>query len=289
MKKCRACGVENADAMHFCVECGTPLAASPIVVDLQDSGTQRQDNPPPTVFAGARNTSGGQQNFAPNFPNPQTQKPKSYAKIFLILGGIFAVFLLLLMAGAAVVIFNLPTKKDVVVVNPTPMPSPVRIAEKKSPGPTPAASPSVTPDTKNTDEPPPKSDSAASAKFDKIWVDYNVTDKNRLGMRIHTNFTVYKMKNIDSEVAIYFQKDDDTKLLTNNKEFRSKEGQVAVYKALKPSYDETVYNDLQLFIPYTEFSLSSGKYNLKMDVDLIYENGELVQHLTYSNFEYEKP
>ena len=107
-------------------------------------------------------------------------------------------------------------------------------------------------------------------------------------MRIHLKFTLHKMKNIDSFAAIYFEQEDGTKLLTNNKEFRSKDGQVAVYKPLKPNFDDTLYEDLQLFIPYSEFSLSPGKYNLKMDVDVIYKNGDLAQHLEFYNFEYEK-
>lgn len=289
MKKCRACGSENADAMHFCVECGTPLTDSPIIVNIPDSGTQRQNEPPPTVMGGMRNT-GGQQNFSPNFSNAPVQKPKSYAKIFLILGGIFALLLLLLTATAAIVFYNLQSKKNTVVVantSPTLVPSPARSVEKKSPTPVPAVSPKTL--TDDEPSPPPKSDSAASADFDKLWVDYNVTDKNRLGMRIHVKFTVKNIKNIDSYLVVYFQGEDGTNLLTNNQEFRSSDGRVAVYRALKPSFDVTDYNDLDLFIPYTEFNLSRGKYNLKMDADVIYKNGELVQHLTYYDFEYEKP
>ena len=285
MKKCKACGIENSDAMHFCVECGTPLATSPMIVNIMpDSGTQRQNEPPPTIMGGMGNI-GGQQNFSPNFPNTPAQKPKSYAKIFLILGGLFAVLVLILTAAAMV--FYLQFKKNTVVVTDnSPTPVPTRSIEKNSPTPARAVSPKIPTDDAPS---PPKSDSDASADFDKVWVDYNVTDKNRLGMRIHVKFTVRNMKNIDSDVAVYFQTEDGTNLLTNNREFRSNDGRVAVYRALKPSFDITDYNDLDLFIPYTEFNLSRGKYTLKLDVDVIYKNGELVQHLTYYDFEYEKP
>ncbi|MGI8639375.1 MAG: hypothetical protein ACR2MG_05415 [Pyrinomonadaceae bacterium] len=290
MKSCRTCGIENSDAMRFCVECGTPLTVSPMVVNVQNSGTQGQENVPPTVFGGNKNTGGGQQNFSPGFPNAPTQKPKGYGKIFLILGGVFALFLLLLTAGAAIIFFNWQSNNPVVVADASPTPSPTRTAERKSPTPSRSVSPTVSPNVLKDDEPPPpKSDSDARADFDKVWVDYNVTDKGRLGMRIHVKFTVHNMKNVDSDLAIYFQREDGTKILTNNKEFASKDGQVAVYRALKPSYDETVYEDLQLFIPYTEFNLSRGKYKLKLDADLINKNGDLVQHLTFYDFEYEKP
>jgi len=107
-------------------------------------------------------------------------------------------------------------------------------------------------------------------------------------MRIHAKFSVYNMKEVDSYMAVYFEKDDSTKLRTTNKKFASKDGQVAVYRSMKPGYEDTVYKDLDVFMPYDEFRLSRGKYNLKMDVDIIYENGDLVEHLNYYDFEYEK-
>jgi len=57
---------------------------------------------------------------------------------------------------------------------------------------------------------------------------------------------------------------------------------------LKPGFDTAVYKDLQFFMPYNEFKLSRGKYNLKMDADLNYRNGDLIQHLNFYEFEYEE-
>jgi hypothetical protein len=136
---------------------------------------------------------------------------------------------------------------------------------------------------------PVKSSTAPSGSFDRIWVDYDVTEGNRYGMRIHVKFTVYNMKNLPSYLAIYFAKADGTRLLTNNREFRSKEGQVAIYKELDIGYDPGVYSDLKLFLPYSELSLSPGKYDLEMSVDLIYKEGGLIQHLSDYEFEYTKP
>jgi hypothetical protein len=121
-----------------------------------------------------------------------------------------------------------------------------------------------------------------------MWVDYNVTEKGRFGMRIHVKFSVFNMKGVDSQLAIYFEKSDGTKLKSTSKNFSSKDGQVAVYRALKPGYDDTVYKDLELFMPYDELKLERGKYDLKMDVDVIYENGDLVEHMNYHDFQYEK-
>ena len=127
--------------------------------------------------------------------------------------------------------------------------------------------------------------SAATATFDKMWVDYDITDDGRKGMRIHVKFSALHMKGVDSYVAIYFEKKDGEKLKTTNTDYQSKSGQVALYKALNPGYDpETVYSDLQLFMPYAELNLGSGKFDLKMDVDVIYKKGDLIKHLNYYDF-----
>jgi len=124
--------------------------------------------------------------------------------------------------------------------------------------------------------------------FDRVWVDYDVVEGGQRGMRIHAKYTVAGMKGIAGYLAIYFQKQNGDKLYTNNRAFRSKEGQVAVYFDMNPGFERTVYEDAQLFIPYAEFNLTRGNYDLRMDVDVIYENGDLIQHLTYHDFVYEK-
>lgn len=131
--------------------------------------------------------------------------------------------------------------------------------------------------------------SKPSATFDRIWVDYDITEGGKRGLRIHAKFTTYKMLNMPSYLAIYFQKSDGTKLLTNNRDFRSTEGQLAIYRELDIGYDPGVFNDLKMFMPYSELNLPSGKYDLKMSVDVIYKEGGLIQHLTDYEFEYTKP
>ena len=125
----------------------------------------------------------------------------------------------------------------------------------------------------------------ATATFNKMWVDYDVTENGKKGMRIHVNFNVFHMKNVDSYLAIYFEKKDGTKLTTTNLDYKSKSGQVAVYKSLYPGYDpETDYADSQVFMPYSELNLGSGKFDLRMDADVIYKNGTLIKHLEYHDF-----
>jgi len=123
-----------------------------------------------------------------------------------------------------------------------------------------------------------------TATFKDLWVDFDVYENNQKGMRIHTKFSVSSMKNIDGYLALYFEKKDGTRLTSNNSTYRSKTGQLAVYKLITPSYDQTDYNDMSVFIPYSEFDLPSGRNDLKIDADLIYKEGGMIQHLKYFDF-----
>jgi hypothetical protein len=210
-------------------------------------------------------------NYAPPF-QPRARSA-SAGRIAAVLGGIFFFLLLITGAGAAVV-YTLVSKPTTVnyAKYPAPQPMPVRETE---------------PVKNNPANERAKSDKPG-AEFEKIWVDYNVRENGRLGMRIHVKFSVYNMKDVDSYVAVYFEKADGTELKSTAKNYSSKDGQTAVFRALKPGYDDTIYKDLDVFMPYDELRLGRGKYDLKMDVDVIYENGDLVEHLGYHDFQYEK-
>jgi hypothetical protein len=291
MKKCQSCNFENTDTMRFCVECGAPLPEAPFVVNLgggaPPSGvnTAEYGKSSETQAAGKGAFAGNfpQQNFS-NVPPPK----KSGKKAFLIIGGIAALFLLIFAAGAAIVGYNMFIKDDIAEKTPTPgnkdffTPSPTSTTSSKSPSP-----------TKSPDDSPTPSDDDADGKgraeVERVWVDYNIKEKGKAGMRVHVSYTVHELKGTDAYLAIYFAKEDGEKLLTNNKTYRSKDGQVAVFYSMKPGFDDAVYKDTKLFVPYDEFNLDSGTYDLKMDIDVIYESGDLFKHLQFYDFVYTEP
>jgi hypothetical protein len=137
--------------------------------------------------------------------------------------------------------------------------------------------------------PTPYTSGKPSATFKNLWVDYGVTEGGQLGMRIHVKFTAYKMKNLPSYLAIYFQDQSGEYLKDNNDEFNSSDGLVAVYQELTPGYDPADFNDLAVFMPYSELDLQPGNYNLKMEAKLIYKAGGIIQELTTEPFTYKKP
>ncbi len=276
--------------MSFCLECGAPLP-TPIIVNLNDPRTGNQPGGPPTNFGAPRQTEAfgmrNPQQFTPNFqPPPLPPQKKSNAKIFLVIGGIGALLLLFAVAGAAIVAYNFVGKST-----PTPYPtsSPV-ITPTRTTSPNTTTSPINTPTPVNAPTADPTDDHTykGNAKLNKIKVDYDVTQDNRLGMRIHIDFTVHKLKNVDCYLMLYFQKKDGTLLLTDSTKFQATNGQVAIYASLTPGFDETVYKDAVLFMPYEELNLTTGKYNLQIDIDLIRKGGERLEHLNLYEFKYEK-
>ena len=281
MKICQKCNSQNDDAMSFCLQCGAPLP-SQIRINLNaQQGTPSLHGGTPTNFGASKETEKFtlNQGFGANFQQAQPlPRPKNNTKIFLVIGGIGLLFLLFAGAGAAIVGYNILSKPK-----PTPYPTTIPTPRPIT-SPTPVYSPTVAP----TVAPSIKSGSKLTAKFTKMSVDYNVLENNVYGMRIHTTFSTYNMKGVSSYLAIYFQKKDGSKLLSNNDTYRSKTGQVAIFKLLKPNFDETEFKDLQMFIPYNEFNLTPGKYDLQMDTNLIYEDGTMIQHLNLYNFQYEE-
>ncbi len=125
-------------------------------------------------------------------------------------------------------------------------------------------------------------------KFERLWVDYNVTREGKPGMTIHVKMVVENLKGEDVYLQVLFDKADGTKLTSNNATYRNQSGQTAVYRLLRPAYEAASFNDVSVFIPYQEFNLPVGNYNLRMDVDLIYKDYSLVNHLTLYPFTYKK-
>ncbi|MCW5961261.1 MAG: hypothetical protein KIS76_13940 [Pyrinomonadaceae bacterium] len=131
--------------------------------------------------------------------------------------------------------------------------------------------------------------SDANVTFDKMWVDYNVKENGKLGMRVHAKINIQNMKGVASQFVVFFEKANGDKLYTDNASYRSKGGQTAVYIDLTPLYPSTDFTDIKAFIPYEEFNLPKGKHSLQVHSDLIYPDGTLIKHLNYYPFSFTQP
>ncbi len=119
--------------------------------------------------------------------------------------------------------------------------------------------------------------------FNRIWVNHDVYEGGQKGMKIHLDFSIRNFQNIDMLLGVYFEKNGEI-VMGNSPSYRSQDGQLAVYKSIKPAYEDSTFSNLTVFFPYNEFTLGTGKHNLQLDADLIYKGGGLVGHLAYYDF-----
>jgi hypothetical protein len=127
------------------------------------------------------------------------------------------------------------------------------------------------------------SSGAITATFDRMWVDYDVTEGGQMGMRIHITFSVLGMRGVSGEVAYGFEMENGDRIYTSNERYKSKNGQLTIYRDINPSYNDTYYEDLRVFMPYRELTVGEGSNALRIHTDLIYGTDGNV-HLTYYNF-----
>ena len=135
---------------------------------------------------------------------------------------------------------------------------------------------------------PVTSTSKPSVTFDRMWVEYDVTEGGQFGMKIHSKFSVASMKGIKGYLVFFFERENGTRLKSYDNKFQSKGNDVALYKEITPGYDPAVYADYYGFIPYSELHLTKGEHNLKINANIIYENGTFIQHLGVEKFRYWK-
>lgn len=277
--------------MRFCLECGNQLADAPFVVNLQNDTPPNQSNAGTDNFGqqfGNQSGQSGNQYVPPDYPTT-AKSQKSNSKIFLAVGGVVALLLLLFMGVAAIVAYNIMSKET---VNVTPTPAPTKSIEKDSPTPKSSATPQTSPNPSNrksTLSDDTADDPNVTVQFDGVTVDYNIEENGQKGMLMKTTFSVTGMKDRDGYLAIHFQKRDGTPISAKGEQkYRDVNGNLAAFHEIKPDYDDTEYNNLELFLPYDELNLPVGKHDLKMDFDLLDGKGVQIEHLTYKDFWYEQ-
>lgn len=129
--------------------------------------------------------------------------------------------------------------------------------------------------------------SGPSAEIENIWVDHNFYRDNVKGMLIHVHFSVYDMKGREDQVTVYFYNDSSGEPLRDlNDSHCTGNGEVATYEYYTPLYDGSEYSDFTIFMPYSEFHLYSGEYDLKFYVVIWGGDSKLAesdwQYFTYT-------
>ena len=93
----------------------------------------------------------------------------------------------------------------------------------------------------------------------KVWVEHNVIDSyGNKGMIIHVKFDINGMLNKTGQCAAYFYSSNGNPLKDSNQKYRTSNGNVATHVDFTPDYQNSTFNDLAIFMPYSEFHLSQN-------------------------------
>ena len=114
---------------------------------------------------------------------------------------------------------------------------------------------------------------AQSANIEEIWIDHNAYEKNQSGMRIHVKFDVNGLKNQKIYVsASFFDEKKENRIKCYSDGYKTSSNTMVSYCYSTPSYENSTYNDFQLFMPYYVFdnsNMQSGTYTFYISVSIV--------------------
>lgn len=102
--------------------------------------------------------------------------------------------------------------------------------------------------------------------FNKVWLEFNVTSGDDVGMTIHADFNVIGMKGKKIQVISFFYDEKKNKHFGNTPGFIATDNHICVSDIVTPSYEKSHYSNFKLFIPNSALNLKVGKHNYYCNV-----------------------
>jgi hypothetical protein len=124
-----------------------------------------------------------------------------------------------------------------------------------------------------------------SVKIENIWSENGVWNGGLKGVRIHTAFDTYNLKDKECLVAALFYNNLDGTQLKDNDGFYAVDGKVAVYDYFTPDYVNTSYSDFTLFIPYDELHMNLGTAYIRFKV-AIFDGDNILDISNWNDFSF---
>lgn len=102
--------------------------------------------------------------------------------------------------------------------------------------------------------------------------DHNVYDDDEKRMTISINFEVANLQDVDCRLVAYFSFLNGGKLFGfedgDFNDFITKNGQVCVSRDFRAGYENTIYKDFGLFIPYDALNLDEGNHQCQFAIQM---------------------
>ena len=114
---------------------------------------------------------------------------------------------------------------------------------------------------------------AQSVTVNKIWLEHGVTQNDQDGLRVHIEVELNGYKGSDMRAIAYFESPKGVGHKDLNNRYHTTDGNVSASKKFSPSYDNSTFNDLKIFIPLSELHLKEGKHTYYCVVQIYGPNG----------------
>jgi hypothetical protein len=125
---------------------------------------------------------------------------------------------------------------------------------------------------------------SVSATIEKLWEEYDVFQGSEKGMKIHVKFSVNNMLNKTGTCNAYFYYKNGLALNDYNQHYYTSDGKVSTGEKYTPSYTNAIYEDLVLFIPYSELHLGDGRHDIKFQIQIFDNNTRSITKSNYREF-----
>ena len=113
--------------------------------------------------------------------------------------------------------------------------------------------------------------------IDNVRQEHNIYEDDQKGMKIHINFSVNNLEEVDCYIAAYFSFQNGETIGGVSDDFITTNGQAVVGTDFSPPYESTRYNDLRLFMPYEELYLAEGyHHHCQFEIQIYINNTKLV-------------
>ncbi len=102
-----------------------------------------------------------------------------------------------------------------------------------------------------------------------VRLEHNVFVNGEKGMRIHVDFTVAGHLGMDCKALVYGYHKNGLRLEDQDGWYTTMDGHVATHADFRPGYATALYEDLQMFLPYSQLHLDPTLRNsAKLQVQL---------------------
>lgn len=123
-----------------------------------------------------------------------------------------------------------------------------------------------------------------TASIEKIWLEHNKWFMGVLkGMEVHVKFQTFNRRGVAGFCNALFYLSDGRQIMDTNFQYRSLTGQVMATQSFIPPYDNTTFNDLVIFIPYTELHLD-GHWECKVQVEVLLDGQTAKSDFAYFTY-----